>query len=181
MLRDLQQGGWAEWTVIRSTKEGSTISPSGRARIVYDATVRLATAAFPAHQCSWRHGLLVLDLEEVLVRFKKVNDEFEPRGIPTGQASAFEEQAHVRSPQLSLWPPKPMLIVGYVVDNLGMSIKRQALILRRGRVMWWHDLSATDETLSGPELLPGPTPTGTPAAAVVRSARRPAEAEREAE
>lgn len=177
MLRGVQRRGWSEWEAIRKTKEGSTLGPSGRARIVYEATARLATEVFPAYQCTWRHGLLVLDLEEVLVRFKKVNDEFVPRGIPTYQATIFEEQGQFLMPQRTLWPPKPMLIVGYVVDDVGMSIKRQALILRRGRVMWWHDLDAESGQPELPATLPTPSPIS-PAPATVRT-RREQEAERE--
>jgi hypothetical protein len=181
LLPQLQRRAWDEWVVLRATKEGATISPSGRARIVYDATVRLATASFPERQCTWHHGLLVVDLDEVLIRFKMVNDEFVPRGIPTGQATAFEEQAHVLQPQMSIWPPKPMLIVGYVVDAFGMEIKRQALILRRGRVMWWHELWRAGGEIPVPPTLPTPAPTGSPEAATVRSTRSREEAEREAQ
>jgi hypothetical protein len=74
-----------------------------------------------------------------------------------------------------------MLIVGYVVDELGITIRRQALVLRRaGRVEWWHDLSSADGGLPLPIPI-GLAPTGTPAPAVVRSARSQEEARKEAE
>jgi hypothetical protein len=181
LLRDVQRHGWRAWEAIRATREGAGLSASARARIVYDATVRRAVECFPAETVEWRHGLLVLDLGDALGRFKKLSADLVPSGIATGQATLFAEQAHVAAPmQLAIWPPKPMLIVGYVVDRLGTAIERQVLVLSQcGRVIWWHDLAGDDGVMGFP-IPVGPLPVAGPRPAIVRSSRIVEEAGEEA-
>lgn len=181
LLREAQRHGWRAWEAIRATREGADLTASARARIVYDATVRWAVECFPVEAVEWRHGLLVLDLGEALGRFKKLSAGLVPSGIATGQATLLAEQAHVTAPhQLAIWPPKPMLIVGYVVDRLGTAIERQVLMLNQhGRAIWWHDLAGDDGIMGFPVPV-GPLPADGPRPAVVRSSRIVEEAGEEA-
>jgi hypothetical protein len=181
LLAECQQHGWLRWAAIRGTEAGSILSASARARIVYDGTVQRARQVFPAGMCGQKHGLLILDMGGVLTRFKKLDEELIPRGIPTGQALMFEEQAHLFAEQMTLFPPAPMLIVGYVVDELGLGIRRQVLVLRRnGEVIWEHDLVFGEGEGQIPiPITPGPTRG--PAPAEVHSARSLEEDRKEAQ
>jgi hypothetical protein len=179
-LADCQRFGWLRWEAIRNTEAGSILSPSARARIVYDGTVQRAREVFPSGMCGEKHGLLILDMIGVLVRFKKLDEDLVPHGIPTGQATMFEEQGHLFGQQMQLFHPAPMLIVGYVVDELGTRIKRQVLVLRQhGVVVWEHDLPAVEGDDKAPISIAAGPQTG-PAPAEVRSAREREEDREEA-
>lgn len=170
-LRECHDMGWADWQAIQATKSGADLSPTARAQIVHDGAVAHAKRTFP--ESRWRdlQGLFALDLDELLCRFKKVDRDLAPRGIPTGQSVLFEEQRQMsRGQQLSLWEPVPMVIVGYVLDAFGLSIERHVFVLRRdGDVIWSRDLPVA-ETGTAPVRMPKDPSTG-PAPADVRSAR----------
>lgn len=176
LLGQCHQAGWEDWLAIRSTKAGADFSPSTRAQIVHDGAVAFAKRVFP--EPTWRdlQGLFALDMGELLCRFKKLDEDLVPRGIPTGQPVIFEEQRQIElGVQLSLWDPQPMVIVGYVLDAFGLSIVRHVLVLRRdGEVIWSRDLPSA-ESADAPTPLPAPTPTSPPAAEV-RSAHLDEEA-----
>ena len=183
LLTECHNVGWADWLTIRATRAGASLSKSARARIIYDGSVRHAMTVFPAAICGRKHGLLVLDFELALARFKLLQPDLTPRGIQTGQSVLFEQQGQVGEvEQTTVWPRQPMLIVGYILDRLGTEIVRQVLILRRrGEVIWDHDLRGIADAESGSTvtILPGsPKP---PAPADVHSGRPDVEVEKEAE
>ncbi len=171
LLSDCRQVGWSRWEAVRASSEGPDLTPRARASIVHDSTVAHARRVFPSVMCGQRHGFLVLDMKEVAVRFKKLDENLAPSGIPTGQAVLFEEQRQVDGAQLKIWPSAPMLIAGYVLDKLGTSIARMVLILRhRGEVIWEHELGKVQIP-----VIPVSTtePEGmVPATAAVRSTRK---------
>ncbi len=82
----------------------------------------------------------------------------------------FEGQAQLDEPaQRSIWDPLPMVIVGYVLDQFGLSIKRHVLVLRcDGRVIWARDIPSAD---AGMEPAPIPWIPVLGPSAEVRSAR----------
>lgn len=175
LLATCHPAGWAAWEAIRSTKEGSDLSPTARAQIVHEGAVRQAKHMFPVGMWGTTQGLFALDMVELLCRFKKLDDDLAPRGIPTGQAVLFEEQGQMGpDAQMTIWSAAPMLIIGYVVDDFGLSIRRQVLVLRRnGEVLWARDLpSAQDGLAPAPPVV---TPPSAPPAAEVRSTRPPEE------
>jgi hypothetical protein len=177
LLTECHRAGWANWLKIRATEQGADLSSSARARIVHDGAVAHAKASFPESMCGQRHGLLVLDFELLMARFKLLHADLTPRGIPTGQAVLFEQQA--QTGQLTIWPMQPMLIVGYLLDALGTTITRQVLVLRRdGQVMWEHDLPATAEDMGGAPVTILPASPQPPAPADVRSTRPEVEVEK---
>jgi hypothetical protein len=171
LLRDCHEAGWADWQAINATRAGSELSPTARAQIIHDGAVAQAKRMFAEFMWLDLQGLFALDMDELWTRFKKLDGDLVPRSIPTGQAVLFEEQAQMNGGfQRSLWEPVPMLIVGYVLDQFGLSIERHVLLLRRdGEVVWSRDLPSA---ASGVEPLPLPAgPSTGPAPAEIRSAR----------
>jgi hypothetical protein len=176
LLAQCHRAGWADWLKIRATKQGAALSSSARARIVYDGAVAHAKTSFPESICGQRHGLLVLDFDLLMARFKLLHADLTPRGIPTGQAVLFEQQA--QTGQLTIWPIAPMVIVGYLLDALGTTISRQVLVLRRdGKVTWEHDLRSAAEDMGGASVTVMPVPRP-PAPADIRSTRPEVEVEK---
>lgn len=180
LLTECHNVGWDDWLTIRATRAGASLSKSARARIIYDGAVRHATTVFPPVMCGKKHGLLVLDFEQLLTRFKLLHADLTPRGVPTGQAELFERQGQVE--ELTLWPRQPMLIVGYILDPLGTEIVRQVVILRRaGEVIWEHDLRASGEAPGDAKVTILSGPPKPPAPADVHSGRPDVEVEKKAE
>jgi hypothetical protein len=167
LLAECRQTGWTNWEAIRESPQGPSLSPRARASIVHDGTVAHALKVFPAVMCGRRRGFLILDMIEALVRFKKLDEKLAPSGIPTGQYQFFEEQAQVTVEQTKLWPAAPMLIAGYVLDELGTAIERMVLIMRRrGVVIWDHELGKVEIPVVKPAAQ-----SDAPEAAEVRSTR----------
>jgi hypothetical protein len=180
LLAECHNVGWDDWLTIRATRAGASLSKSARARIIYDGAVRHAESVFPAAMCGKKHGLLVVDFADALARFKLLQPDLTPRGIPTDQAVMFEMQGQVE--QTTLWPLPPMLIVGYILDPLGTEIMGQVLILRRaGEVIWVHDLRAAGSGEIGPPIGQLPAPPKPPAPADIHSGRPDVEVEKKAE
>jgi hypothetical protein len=180
LLTECHNVGWDDWLTIRATRAGASLSKSARARIVYDGAVRHAESVFPAVMCGKKHGLLVVDFAAALARFKLLQPDLTPRGIPTGQSELFEAQGQME--QTTLWPRPPMLIVGYILDPLGTQIVRQVLVLRRsGEVLWDHDLRQARDAESRGAVSVMPTPPRPPAPADVHSGRPDVEVVKEAE
>ncbi len=148
--------------------------------MVYDHATDRAEQLFASVPNVFTHrtyGLLIVDFGRVLIRFKKLDVDLRARGIPTGQQQMFAGQEHLLDApqQLQLFPPAPMLIVGYVLDPLETTIDRMVVVLSIiDHVLW--ELPVVAPTL----VVSGIGTDGEDAAAVVRS-RRGQEAEREAQ
>jgi hypothetical protein len=165
LIVDCLLAGWTAWAAVRATPEGRRLGKSARARIVWDHATAKAEELFEDVRGigrQRRHGLLILDFVQALMRFKKLDNSLRMRGIPTGQQQLFANQEQVAGGglQLSLWSPVPMVVAGYVLDRLETGIERLVLVLIRGsRVVWQIDLPQSDEA---PVALPidstGPTP-----------------------
>ncbi len=137
-----QRAAWTQWVELRSTSIGAAVTPRGRANLVYDLMVAQVEAVLPGGMCGRSRGFLVVDFQDLSVRLKKLDANLAPRSIPTNQSVMFEEQAQIVDPiQLELWPTGPMLILGYVLDETGIELVRQVLVLRMDdEVLWHHDL-----------------------------------------
>lgn len=169
-LADCLLSGWAAWEAVQATDVGRRLGKTARARIVWDHATARAAALFegdPNVTLGQRHGLLILDFGSVMVRFKKLDAQYRTRGIPTGQQQMFDAQDHIRPEQLTLWPTGPMVVAGYLLDELETAIERLVLVLsRRGIVIWTIDIPTEGIT---PVRVPPLTP---PQPATVRSVRQ---------
>ena len=181
-LADCLLTGWDAWEAIRATPEGVRLGPSARARIIWDHATAHAENLFddiPGVAPGRRHGLLILDFGRALLRFKKLDDHLQTRGIETEQQRLFANQDHLHPyHQLTLGWGAPMVVAGYVLDSLGSSIERLVLVLlRRQQVVWSVDIPAIRAARRSAHGMV------VPAAATVRSTRRPGteEASKEAQ
>lgn len=144
LLSDCLMSGWVAWEAVRSTPQGRPLGKSARARIVWDHATRRAEDLFDSMSEVGKarvHGLLILDFSLALLRFKKLDNNLQTRGIPTRQQQLFADQAQTEMQQLSLWRPVPMIVAGYLLDRLETGIDRLVLVLlRHGQVLWQIDL-----------------------------------------
>ncbi len=181
LLVDCLETGWAVWETIRSGPSGQKLGKRTRASVVWDrATARAEEVFEPIGDVSLRrhHGLLILDFDAAMVRFKKLDARLRTRGIPTAQQQLFAEQAQISNgEQLRLWPAAPMVIAGYVLDELESAVERMVLVLQRNsETIWEIDLPPTQRQPIAVQ------PTGDlPKPAAPRSLRRPPLEDKEAQ
>ena len=106
-----------------------------------------------------RHGVRSLDVRglklwvfepaNVVVRFKKLDEDGRSRNYPTKQAKAFDAQ--LETPGL---PPEPVrLTVGYLLDRTATEFMRSQIARPNGReALWCAALIARDERKPGERI-----------------------------
>jgi hypothetical protein len=166
-VSDCWLSGWDAWEVVKRTRPGSSLSKTARARIIWEGAIARAEAIFgdrPEVGIGRKHGLPVFDFTRALMRFKKMDASYATSGIATGQQRMFAAQNQVK--QLTIWPQAPMVVAGYVLDDLEMGFDELVLVLHRdGKIVW--RVNVPQERMV--EAIP--TSTAEPVPASVRSTR----------
>ena len=146
------------------------VSTRSRASLVHDYAAEAAERAFDGTdgvELVRDHGFLVIVVDQrVLIRFKKLTNRLETRGIRTHQAQLWDAQE-----PLPGMPPVTHLVAGYVLGDLGDLDRLVLVCARYGRRLWTIDLDDDAGGLADVVPLPGPE-EHEPGHAVVRSARR---------
>ena len=76
----------------------------------------------------------MVDLDgKVQIKFKKLNDKFQPQNIQTNQVRAFMEQQ-----ALPGFSPATKLIAGYQTQNYNREIKCVAIVCPNGNEIIWR-------------------------------------------
>lgn len=140
---------WSEWQKLRDEQlaRGNELSPTARARIIYDTAVSRARAAFaeiPEVLVSQKHGFLVLVFgQQVAIRFKKLRNNLLPSGVRTRQQEMFATQEEIPG----IPDPATYLIAGYVLDAAQVRIERLVVTCADGLgLRWVLDLEANGES-----------------------------------
>jgi hypothetical protein len=151
---------WQSWEAIRKSKDGQDLGKRTRASAVWDKITRRAETVFgdlPGVTVRYRHSLVVLDFGQAMMRFNLLRLRRDGRlrrgGIATGQQRLFDGQGQLNGDeQLTLWPPVPMVIAGYILDELETSIQRMVLVLQlHGETIWEIEIPPAGEV---PAALP---------------------------
>jgi hypothetical protein len=167
ILHDCYQRAWKQWLQVQAQHAASGIflSPTARARMMYDYVTGFARRAFAnvggVHVKDRTRGFLTVTFgSELVVRFKKLSEDLKIFGIPTQQFLDFIGQNILELPGL---PPTATLIVaGYQLDETGGKIARLVLTCRdESGLLWSHDfmIAASSNvqpmpTQSQPQALP---------------------------
>jgi len=162
---------WKDWEATREfhTTNGHPISPSARARIIYDLVCHHARRAFmdvPGVRVGSDRGFLTIIFgSELVLRFKKLKPNLEWSGIPTRQQQLFESQEEIPG----LPSRATFLVAGYVLDATGTQVVRLVISCRdETRLLWSHELEPPLGTVSS-RIYSMPSPTHAPAPQQLRS------------
>jgi hypothetical protein len=155
-LRDCYRKAWADWIRTRRTytAQGVRLSPSLRARWIYDLVTNNARRAFADVRgvSVGDRGFLTLTIDnQIVLRFKKLKDNLTTSSIPTRQASLFESQGELPG----LPTEATLLIAGYLLDPTGLDISRLVIVCRdESRLIWCHEVEGDEATNTHP--MPAP-------------------------
>jgi hypothetical protein len=178
-VRECYNHAWAEWEKFGETLPAMrrALSPSARARFIYDWTTDHARRLFgdPDRQgvriLSVR-GLFVLDVEGLaLVRFKKLRPNLTTCGIPTRQQQRFAFQ----QPLPGMPPQATKLVAGYLLNAVEDGIDRLIVTCSVDTRLEWAFEIPPEGGAQIVQFAPAPV---TPPSATVRSATRKREEER---
>jgi hypothetical protein len=176
IISDCWLSGMDAWEIVKQTKPGATLSKTARARIIWEGAIARAEALFgdrPEVGKGQKHGLPVYDFIRALLRFKKMSAGYRTSGIATGQQQMFAAQDQVK--QLTIWPQAPMVVAGYVLNELETAFAELVLVLRRDGKRVWSIAIPHERVLEAV-----PMPIAEPSPAAVRSTRPREEVDREA-
>jgi hypothetical protein len=178
-VRECYNHAWEAWETFGETLPNirRALSPSARARFIYDMTTDHARRVFgdpdrDGVRVLTVRGLFVLDIEGIaLVRFKKLRPNLTTSGIPTGQAQLFAYQQQL--PGMPLHATK--LVAGYLLNPVEDEISRVLITCSVDTRLEWAFEIPPDGGAQIVQFEPAPV---APPSAIVRSTTRKREEER---
>lgn len=153
-LKECYRKAWGDWVQLRSTHlaQGRSLSPTLRARVIYEYVTHHARRAFAnvnGVSVKERGFLTVTFGNAIVLRFKKLKNNLTMSGIPTRQLSLFEAQGELPG----LPPEATLLVAGYLLDPTGTEITRLVIVCRdEAGLIWCHELD--DAALGNVQPIP---------------------------
>ncbi len=139
-LRACVEAAWAHWQEIRS--HFPLCSRSGRRHVMHEFILQEVRSRFGdtiGVKISER-GRFLLTMENIVLRFKWVNQQFQTSNFATPSAIAFDTQ--LRLPGV---PHGVRLTIGYQVNELETELVGVFIILSRGKdVLWKYEIGKDD-------------------------------------
>ncbi len=143
-------GAWQKWLVLHTQFPEFTrpLTPRAIANVVSDYIwdfVKTEFADIPGAYTSDAKSLRLLCInDEVTLRFKKLNNNYQSSNIPTTQQVAFVQHSFI-----SGIPTAPRLTAGYVLNSLQSEIQALAVTMPQGKqVLWSMPIPLTEEDIN---------------------------------